>query len=41
MIQQLIHKVIDIIRNDNDFEIIYPTIISYLGVIIPKNSLNT
>ena len=41
MIQQLIHKVIDIIRNDNDFEIIYPTIISYLGVIMPKNSLNT
>jgi len=41
MIQQLIHKVIDIIRNDNDFEIIYPTIVSYLGVIMPKNSLNT
>ena len=41
MIQQLIHKVIDIIRNDNDFEIIYPTIVSYLGIIMPKNSLNS
>ena len=41
MIQQLIHKVIDIIRNDNDFEIIYPTIVSYLGIIMPTNSLNS
>jgi hypothetical protein len=41
MIQQLIHKVMDIIRNDGDFDIIYPTIVSYLGIIMPKNSLNT
>ena len=41
MIQQLIHKVIDIIRNDNDFEIIYPAIVSYLGIIMPTNSLNS
>jgi len=41
MIQQLIHKVIDIIRNDNDFDIIYPSIVSYLGIIMPKNSLNS
>ena len=41
MIQQLIHKVMDIIRNDSDFDIIYPTIVSYLGIIMPKNLLNS
>jgi len=41
MIQQLIHKVMDIIRNDGDFDIIYPSIVSYLGIIMPKNSLNS
>ena len=40
MIQQLIHKVLEIIRNDVDFDIIYPTIVSYVGIVMPANSLN-
>ena len=39
MIQQLIHKVIEVIRNDKDFEIIYPSVVSYLGVLLPQNNL--
>jgi hypothetical protein len=35
-IQQLIHKVIKVIRDDKDFEIIFPTVVSYLGIILPK-----
>jgi hypothetical protein len=38
-IQQLIHHVFNVIRNDKDFEIIFPTILSYLGIIMPKSSL--
>jgi len=38
-IQQLIHHVFEVIRHDRDFEIIFPTIISYLGIIMPKSSL--
>ena len=38
MIQQLIHKVIEVIRNDKDFEIIYPSVVSYLGVLLPQNN---
>ena len=38
MIQQLVHKVIEIIRNDKDSEIVYPSIVSYLGVLLPQNS---
>ena len=38
-IQQLIHHVFEVIRNDKDFEIIFPTIIGYLGIIMPKSSL--
>jgi len=40
MIQQLIHKVLEIIRNDVDFDIIYPTLVSYIGIVMPVNSLN-
>ncbi len=36
-IQQLIHQIFEIVRHDKDFEIIFPTIVSYLGIIIPKN----
>jgi len=36
-IQQLIHQIIEIIRNDTDYEIIFPTIVSYLGLLMPKN----
>jgi hypothetical protein len=36
-IQQLIHQIFEIIRHDKDFEIIFPTIISYLGIIMPKD----
>jgi len=39
-IQQLIHKVFEIIRNDPHSEIIFPTIVSYLGFMMPQNSLN-
>jgi len=38
-IQQLIHHVFEVIRHDKDFEIIFPTIVSYLGIIMPKSSL--
>jgi len=38
-IQQLIHHVFEVIRHDKDFEIIFPTIVSYLGIIMPKRSL--
>jgi len=38
-IQQLIHQVFEAIRHDKDFEIIFPTILSYLGITMPKNSL--
>ena len=36
-IQQLIHKVIKIIQNDEDFEIIFPSIIGSLGIFMPRN----
>jgi len=39
-IQQLIHQVFEMIRHDKDFEIIFPTIVSYLGIIMPKDSLD-
>jgi len=39
-IQELIHLVFEVIRHDKDFEIIFPTIISYLGIIMPKDSLS-
>ncbi len=38
-IQQLIHHVFEVIRNDKDFEIIFPTIVGSLGIIMPKSSL--
>ena len=40
MIQQLIHQIFEIIRHDKDFEIIFPTIVSYLGIIMLKDSLD-
>ena len=40
-IQQLIHQVLEMIRHDKDFEIIFPTIASYLGITTPKDSLDT
>ena len=39
-IQQLIHQIFEIVRHDKDFEIIFPTIVSYLGIIIPKDSFD-
>ncbi len=39
-IQQLIYQVFEVIRHDNDFEIIFPAIVSYLGLIMPKGSLD-
>ena len=39
-IQQLIHHIFEIVRHDKDFEIIFPTIVSYLGIIIPKDSFD-
>jgi hypothetical protein len=40
-IQQLIHQVFETIRHDKDFEIILPAILSYLGIIMPKSSMET
>jgi len=39
-IQELIHQVFEVIRHDNDFEIIFPTIVSYLRIIMPKDTLD-
>ncbi len=39
-IQQLIHQIFEVIRHDKDFEIIFPTIVSYLGIIPLKESMN-
>ena len=39
-IQQLINQVFEVIRRDKDFEIIFPTIVSYMGIIMPKDSLD-
>ncbi|MEK0318617.1 MAG: hypothetical protein QQN43_03495 [Nitrosopumilus sp.] len=39
-IQQLINQIFEVIRHDKDFEIIFPTIMSYLGIIMPKDSLD-
>lgn len=39
-IQQLIHQVFEVIRHDKDFEIIFPTIVSYLGIIMPNEILD-
>ena len=38
-IQQLIHQVFETIRHDKNFEIILPAILSYLGIIMPKSSI--
>ena len=40
-IQQLIHEVLEIVRNDKDFEIIFPSVISYLELAMPRTSLDT
>ena len=37
IIQQLIHKVFEVIRHDHDFEMIFPTIVSHMGLLIPKD----
>ena len=39
-IQQLIHQIFEVIRHDKDFEIIFPTIVSYLGIIPSKDSMD-
>ncbi len=39
-IQQLINQVFEVIKHDKDFEIIFPTIVSYLGIIMPNDSLD-
>lgn len=39
-IQQLIHHVFEIIRFDKDSEIIFPTVVSNLGIHIPEISLD-
>ena len=39
-IQQLIQKVFDVIRYDKDFEIILPSVISYMGFVMPIDSLD-
>ena len=39
-IQQLIHQVFTIIKNDKDFGIIFPIIVSNVGLLMPQNSLD-
>lgn len=39
-IQQSIFKVFETIRNDKDSDLLLPTVLSYLGVVIPKDSLD-
>jgi len=39
-IQQLINHIFEIIRKDKDFEIIFPTIVSNLGILSPSVSLD-
>ena len=39
-IQQLINHIFNIIRKDKDFEIIFPTIVSNLGILSPSISLD-
>ena len=39
-IQQLIHHVFEVIRKDDETEIILPAIVSNLGFILPQNSSN-
>ncbi|AFS80710.1 hypothetical protein NKOR_04100 [Candidatus Nitrosopumilus koreensis AR1] len=40
-IQQLIYKVFEAIRKDKDSELLLPTIISYLGVVVLKDSVDS
>ena len=40
-IQQMIHKIFDIVHNDKNFETIYPTVMSYLSTSMPKNYLES
>lgn len=39
-VQQLINHVFEILRHDKDHDIIFPTIVSYLGKILPQKSLD-
>ena len=39
-IQQLIHQVFTIIRNDKDFGIVFPIVVSNVGFFMPQDSLN-
>jgi hypothetical protein len=39
-IQQLINHVFEVIRKDKDFEIIFPSIVSNLGMMMPQVSLD-
>ena len=39
-IQQLINHVFELIRKDKDFDIIFPTIVSHLGIMMPQGSLD-
>lgn len=39
-IQQLIYRVIEIIQKDKHYDIIFPTIVSNLGFLLPQTSLN-
>jgi len=39
-VQQLLNHVFEVIRKDKDFEIIFPTIVSNLGVLMPPISLD-
>ncbi len=38
-IQQLIFQIFEVIRNDRDSEILFPAVMSYLGIEMPKISL--
>ena len=39
-IQQLIHQIFTIIRNDRDFGIVFPIVVSNVGFFMPQDSLD-
>ena len=39
-IRQLIHQVFTIIRNDEDFGIVFPIVVSNVGFFMPQDSLD-
>ncbi|MGY5144009.1 MAG: hypothetical protein ACW9XH_05960 [Candidatus Nitrosopumilus sp. bin_32a] len=39
-IQQLINHVFEVMRKDKDFDIVFPTVVSDLGALLPQTTMN-